>query len=246
MVRRSIVFWAAAVAALSWLSPARAINGGAPASKEIAAQTVMIVSTRGASCTGTVIARDLVLTAAHCVQPKSDYAIVIPGTAPRIVPVTKIVLHPRYDPRQFETRRPSPDMAIVKIAEPLPPNYRVAKLATTAAFPKHGTMFVLAGFGFAKDNDPRSAGTLRSVTLPNVGSTGDSMIRVSAGNGSIAGACIGDSGGPAFLDGEVAGVIGWTSIPAGKNCGFTTGVTLIGFQRGWIERTVRSLGTPLN
>jgi len=246
MVRRSIVFWAAAVAALSWAAPARAINGGAPASKEIAAQTVMIVSTRGASCTGTVIARDLVLTAAHCVQPKSDYAVVIPGTAPRIVPVTKIVLHPRYDPRQFETRRPSPDMAIVKIAEPLPPNYRVAKLVTTAAFPKHGTMFVLAGFGFAKDNDPRSAGTLRSVTLPNVGSTGDSMIRVSAGNGSIAGACIGDSGGPAFLDGEVAGVIGWTSIPAGKNCGFTTGVTLIGFQRGWIERTVRSLGTPLN
>ena|GEM_PF-5089412 len=33
----------------------------------------------------------------------------------------------------------------------------------------------------------------------------------------------------------MAGVIGWTSIPAGKNCGFTTGVTLVGFQRDWIE-----------
>jgi hypothetical protein len=241
MVRRSIVFWAAALAAFSWALPARAINGGAAASKEIAAQTAMIVSTRGASCTGTAIARDLLLTAAHCVAPKSDYAVVIPGSAPRIVPVVKIVLHPRYDPQQFETRRPSPDMAIIKIAEPLPPNYRVAKLATIAAFPKHGTMFTLAGFGFAKDNDPRSAGTLRSVTLPNVGSTGDSMIRVSAGNGSTAGACIGDSGGPAYLNGEVAGVIGWTSIPAGKNCGFTTGVTLVGFQREWIERTVRAL-----
>jgi secreted trypsin-like serine protease len=240
MARRSIVFWIAALTALS-AAPARAINGGAPASKEIAAQTVMIVSTRGASCTGTVIARDLVLTAAHCVQPKSNYAIVIPGTAPRIVPVVKIAVHPRYDPHQFETRRPSPDMAIIKIAEPLPAHYRVAKLATTAAFPKHGTMFVLAGFGFARDGDERSAGTLRSVTLPNIGSTGDSMIRVSAGNGATTGACTGDSGGPAFLNGEVAGVIGWTSIPAGKNCGFTTGVTLVGFQRTWIERTMQKL-----
>jgi secreted trypsin-like serine protease len=230
----------AALAALS-AAPARAINGGAPASKETATQTIMIVSTRGASCTGTVIARDLVLTAAHCVQPKSNYAIVIPGTTPRIVPVVKIAVHPHYDPHQFETRRPSPDMAIIKIAEPLPPHYRVAKLAATAAFPKHGTMFMLAGFGFAKDGDERSAGTLRSVTLPNIGSTGDSMIRVSAGNGGTAGACTGDSGGPAYLNGEVAGVIGWTSIPAGKNCGFTTGVTLVGFQRAWIEKAINSL-----
>jgi hypothetical protein len=131
-------------------------------------------------------------------------------------------------------------MAIVKIAEPLPPNYHVAKLTAMAVFPKHGTMYVLAGFGFAKDNDPRSAGTLRSVTLPNIGSTGDSMIRVSAGNGSISGACIGDSGGPAYFNGEVAGVIGWTSIPAGKNCGFTTGITLVGFQLEWSERTKRT------
>ncbi|HZS54512.1 MAG TPA: trypsin-like serine protease, partial [Bryobacteraceae bacterium] len=224
-------------------APTLAINGGAPASSEIASQAVMIVSTRGASCTGTVIARDLLLTAAHCVAPKSNYAAVISvGSAPRIVPVLKVVLHPRYDPQQFETRKPSPDMAIVKISEPLPARYRVAKLSSKAAFPKHGEMFTLAGFGFARDGDERSAGALRSVTLPNIGSTGDSMIRVSAGNGGTAGACTGDSGGPAFLDGEVAGVIGWTSIPAGKNCGFTTGVTLVGFQRDWIEQTIWQLG----
>jgi secreted trypsin-like serine protease len=230
-----------AAAALYTVTPVLAINGGNYAPLSIAQQVVMIVSTRGASCTGTAIARDLVLTAAHCVQPKSNYAIVVPGTTPRIVPVVKIAVHPHYNPRQFETRRPSPDMAIIKIAEPLPANYRVAKLATTATFPKHGTMFILAGFGFAKDGDARSAGTLRSVMLPNIGSTGASMIRVSAGNGGTAGACTGDSGGPAYLDGEVAGVIGWTSIPTGKNCGFTTGVTLVGFQRTWIDQVVRTM-----
>lgn len=244
MVRRSIGWWIAACAAcFVTLSPAQAIKGGAAASREIAAQTVMIVSTRGAVCTGTVIARDLVLTAAHCVQPKADYAIALRehGTI-RLDKIARIVLHPKFDPHQFETRRPSPDMAILKVSEPLPSRYRAAKLSAAAAFPKHGETFTLAGFGFAKDGDAHSAGTLRSITLPNIGSTGDSMIRVSAGHGRSAGACTGDSGGPAFHNGELAGVIGWTSIPAGKNCGFTTGVTLVGFQRGWIDSTIRAFG----
>lgn len=241
MVQHSI-FFLIAMCALAGASPARAIHGGAPASREITAQTIMIVSTRGASCTGTVIARDLVLTAAHCVGPKSNYAVVIPGGgAPRLIQITRIALHPRFDPKQFESRRPSSDMAIVKLAEPLPANYRVAKLSARAGFPPHGEIFTLAGFGFARDGDPRSAGTLRSISLPNIGSTGDSMIRVSARSGIVAGACIGDSGGPAYSGDEVAGVIGWTSIPAGKNCGFTTGVTLVGMQREWIDRAAESL-----
>ncbi|HWK88166.1 MAG TPA: trypsin-like serine protease [Xanthobacteraceae bacterium] len=234
--------WLAACAAwCAWLLPALAINGGAPASSELAAQTVMIVSTRGAICTGTVIARELVLTAAHCVAPKSDYAVAVKGGAPRVIQAARIVLHPKFDPRQFETRVPSPDMAIVKLAEPLPANYRAARLARDPALPKRGTLFTLAGFGFAKDGDERSLGTLRSIALPSVGTTGGIMVRVSSGNGGTQGACTGDSGGPAYLNGELAGVIGWTSIPAGKNCGFTTGVTLVGLQRAWIDGTTRSL-----
>jgi len=42
-----------------------------------------------------------------------------------------------------------------------------------------------------------------------------------------------------------AGVIGWTSIPAGKNCGFTTGVTLVGLQREWMEKAARNFGVTL-
>jgi secreted trypsin-like serine protease len=243
MARRFGKIWFAACAVFcAWLLPAQAINGGVPASSDIAAQTVMIVSTRGSICTGTVIARDLVLTAAHCVAPKSDYAVAVKGGAPRVIQVVRIALHPKFDPRQFETRVPSPDMAILKLAEPLPMNYRAAKLASDPALPKRGTLFTLAGFGFAKDGDERSLGTLRSIQLPSVGTTGGIMVRVSSGNGGVAGACTGDSGGPAFLGGEVAGVIGWTSIPAGKNSGLTTGVTLVGLQRAWIDGTIRSLG----
>ena len=69
---RSIGLWMAACAAC-FVTPAQAIKGGVLGPPDLAAQTVMIVSTRASVCTGTVIARDIVLTAAHCVQPKADY-----------------------------------------------------------------------------------------------------------------------------------------------------------------------------
>jgi secreted trypsin-like serine protease len=224
------------------VTPAIAINGGTTAPPDLAAQAVMIVSKSGKICTGTVIARDLVLTAAHCAASKVGYAVYVKEDPPRLIEVSRIVLHPKYDPHQFETRKPSPDMAIMKLSEPLPTRYRTARLSTDTALPKRGDMFTLGGFGFARDGDERSIGTLRSIALPSVGTTGGIMIRVSAGSGSIAGACMGDSGGPAFHDDQLAGVIGWTSIPEGKNCGFTTGVTLVGLQRNWIDQIMRSLG----
>lgn len=217
------------------------ISGGSPATPSISQQTIMIVSTRGAICTGSVIAQNLILTAAHCVAPKSDYAVSVKGSAPNIIRVKRILLHPKYNPRQFETHIPSPDIAILELSETLPTTYRAAKLSAATALPKRGTMFTLAGFGFGRDGDEKSLGSLRSITLPSVGTTGGIMVRVSPGEHSTQGACTGDSGGPAYHDGELAGVIGWTSIPTGKHCGFTTGLTLVGIQLDWIHAVIQSL-----
>ncbi len=248
MRRRLIGFFIAGAlaAALAGLAPAHAINGGQSAPAEIAAQTVQIVSTRGSICSAAVIARDLLLTAGHCVQPKANYAIAInEAWSPRVVPVARIVLHPNYDSHQFETRRPSPDMAILKIAEPLPARFQAAKLATERALPKAGDAFTLAGYGFSIDGAPASVGKVRIVTLPTVGTTGGIMVRVSAGGGSSAGACTGDSGGPAFRGDVLAAVIGWINTPAGRNCGSVTGATLVALQRDWIVATARALGTTI-
>lgn len=233
-------------AALAGLAPAHAINGGKSAPAEIAAQTVQIVSTRGSICSAAVIARDLLLTAGHCVQPKANYAVSIDGVlGPRVVPVARIVLHPNYDPHQFETRKPSPDMAILKISEPLPARFHPARLATERALPKPGDAFILAGYGFSIDGDPDTVGKVRTVTLPTVGTTGGIMVRVSAGGGSSAGACTGDSGGPAFRGDVLAAVIGWINTPEGRNCGSVTGATLVGLQRDWIVATARALGATI-
>ena len=226
--------------------PAFAITGGVLGPSDLAAQTILIVSTRGASCTGTVIARDLIITAGHCVEPPANYAVKIDELgSSRIVPVAKIVLHPSYDPKKFEMRKPSPDMAILKISEPLPAIYKLAKISTSTVLPKPGEVFVLAGFGFSVEGDERSMGKLRSVALPAIGITGGIMVRLSSNNARAASACDGDSGGPVFREGALAGVIGWINVSAGRNCGSITGATLTGLQRQWISSTARTFGAAI-
>ena len=62
------------VCLIAWCGAAAAMVGGAPpAAPEVARHVVLLVGSRGNSCTGTAIARDLVLTAAHCVLPGADY-----------------------------------------------------------------------------------------------------------------------------------------------------------------------------
>ncbi len=238
-------FLALALALLS-AGPAHAIVGGAPAAADVAAQTVMIVSTRGAACTGTVLARDLVLTAAHCVAPKADYAVAILGDGePRLIPAARVSVHPRFDADQFQTRRPTPDLALVKLAEPLPARFRPARLSPETGLPEKGATFRIAGYGVTADGAMKSAGTLRSVALPSIGTTGGIMVRLSLPEGA-AGACTGDSGGPAFRDGALAGVVGWATAAGGaRGCGGVTGVTLVSLHRDWITATAKALGSPL-
>jgi hypothetical protein len=127
----------------------------------------------------------------------------------------------------------------------LPARYRAARLSTDATLPRPGDPFTLAGFGIAAEGNERSAGTLRTLSLPAVGTTGGIMVRLSLGAATPAGACTGDSGGPVFKNGALAAVIGWTTGPEGPGCGLVTGATLVALQRTWIESTAGALGSRL-
>ncbi len=58
------------------------VGGAPPAADGAGRSVVMILGSYGTACTATAIARDLLLTAAHCVQPGADYKLVAsePGT----------------------------------------------------------------------------------------------------------------------------------------------------------------------
>ncbi|MDQ0347198.1 S1 family peptidase [Ancylobacter vacuolatus] len=241
-MHRRLPACAALLAALVLATPARAIVGGWPADPALKAETAMIVSTRGATCTGVVLAPQVLLTAAHCVEPAADYAVVVfeAGT-PRLIPIDRKAVHPSFDPNSFATRRPTPDLALVRLSEALPAAFRPAALTAEMALPPKRTAFTVAGYGVTKDGDGKSAGTLRTVSLPSIGTTGGIMVRLS--DGAAKGACTGDSGGPVLIEGVVAGIIGWSTAAGGaRGCGGVTGATLIGPQRAWIDATLRGIG----
>src|ERR1700741_2294931 len=97
----SVVVLAAVLAAV--LSPALAMVGGAPRVTGGTGQSVVtILGSYGTVCTATAVARDLLLTAAHCVQPGADYKLM--GSKPGEPPVLKDIARIERDP-QFDLKR---------------------------------------------------------------------------------------------------------------------------------------------
>jgi hypothetical protein len=240
--------WVLAGAALvAAMSASQAIVGGSVGGNA-AFHTVMITSRGGEVCSGTAIARNLVITAAHCVAKPDIYSISVGGNS---VAVSQIVVHPGFRADSFETRKPSPDIAILKLYSPLPGNIRPARLSFDSKLPVRDTRFLIAGFGVITEGDRRSVGILRTAQLPSVGNTGGIMVRLSMPKGSPPrGSCDGDSGGSVYRDEDgtlvLHGVIGWATGFTGRGCGAVTGATLIGVQIDWIRATAKRLGGVLD
>jgi len=86
-------------------SPALAIVGSAPPATGWAARPiVMIVDAKGDLCTGTALASDLVLTAAHCVTRLIDYQVKVYQTG-QSIKVASIARHPRFDYASYAASR---------------------------------------------------------------------------------------------------------------------------------------------
>src|SRR2546422_8895946 len=134
------------VAALS----AFALVGGAPtASGEIARHAVLIVGSRGTSCTGSAIARDLVLTAAHCVMPGAVYKLVEFDAArrPTLKDIVRVEQHPQFDLQTLLAHRATADVALMKLTAPLPAEFAPAPLGAGGGAVAVGDRFTVAGFG---------------------------------------------------------------------------------------------------
>ena len=79
----------------------------------------MIVDARGDLCTGTALARDLVLTAAHCVTRPIDYQVKVYQTG-QSIPVRSVARHPRFDCAQLYYQPRQPPTCAQPLASGLP------------------------------------------------------------------------------------------------------------------------------
>ena len=197
------------------------------ATGDIARSVVGIVGIVGSShsfCTATAIARNLLLTAGHCVRPGTHYKVQYKDTN-GLRQFFDIVEWER--PPQFIMRASAPpaDLALLKLANPLPADIGVAMLGLNQTPIWPGDRFTVIG-GYT-----------------------DLQIRLidTSGQQITIGACGGDSGSPVFQtksDGtKVIGVVSWAAGPnKTKGCGGITGATPLSPYRQWIEETVTKWG----
>lgn len=177
------------------------------ANDPIAASTVglMIRTQEGTGgCTGSIIAKNLILTAAHCVVdkqkrvlPAGNFQIVF-GTnmqlpAPTIT-AWGVAVHGNYNGLNGIDKY---DVALIAFDGELPNGYRPAKLIRQEDEPEIGEIVTLAGFGVTNGFNDTGSGTLRKADVRVLDFLGETEVMMDQRYGK--GACRGDSGGPAFI-----------------------------------------------
>jgi hypothetical protein len=233
---------ALALAALPLMAtPASAIVGGAEDAGPLARASVMVLSSNGGVCSAVVVARDAVLTAAHCAAGGAEHRVHWRGDdgQPVLIVPAATAVHPGYVASAVETRRRSIDLALMRLPGPLPDRFAVATLS--AAAPRAGATLAAGGWGVAREGDARSTGTFRTAQLAVVEPYGPSKILVWT-KGAGAGACRGDSGGPIASGAAVVAIATWAKGAGRRECGDITQGALLGPQREWIDRTLAGWG----
>ncbi|MDE4910548.1 MULTISPECIES: S1 family peptidase [Methylobacterium] len=233
-------------------TPAAAVINGATTRDPNGARSfvVRIESTEGEICSGTLIAPDLVLSAAHCVMRPAGYTVISVDRSFRQhrTPVIAASMHPDFVPGTTPEDQPGVDLALLKLEQPLGNDY-VPLDPRGAGSISNGEPVDIAGFGVVAENRRNSARVLRLAHLVSIGSL-QVANRVTVvtdrrrmAETSGAGACLGDSGGPILTGGpggyRIVGVVSWSSgaLQQGTRrtaCGGFTAVTPVAEHAGWI------------
>src|SRR5258705_543791 len=125
--------------------------------------------------TGIVLARDIVLTAAHCTSDATQLTVYRSAEAgAESYKVIAVAAHPQYA-RGYAKSEAAVDLALLKLALPLSDPGPVV-MRERVPFP--GERFLIAGFGDAAAGSSVGLGALRTATLTAIGEPSSLQLRL--------------------------------------------------------------------
>lgn len=193
-------------------STGQAIVGGQTATVTDFPTVVGIQQNGDVICSGVLVHKDYVLSAASCFDNTSSVRVRIGDgnlgdgtTAGMTIDATQILKHPQFSYQDTMWRH---DVALIKLATPVTTVTPTPIRRDAAAL---NSQITQAGFG-SNNNNGNGTGVLRSLATTNIdcaqvgdnGITNANLLCFNAGDGN--GGCFGDGGAPAFVAGAVTGV----------------------------------------
>lgn len=198
-------------------------------------------------CSGTLIAKDLVLTAAHCVKnledPEAQFLVIMAKLGNgQTIKASAWRAHPSYKRIEdyigaAKALRPINDIALVRLEQPAGAGTLLAQLPSAAMAIGQSEDMVVAGYGRTNPTDSSTTGTLffawTSGEMKSVRDGSDLQIEMTGVQ-----PCSGDSGGPIFRASESKPlvVLGVTSHVKGQ-CESMARAISVSHHLPWIRAT---------
>src|SRR6202050_2553626 len=175
LARAALLYLVAVLSVAAANVPAAAMVGGAQPAADGAGRSVVMLDGSGVTVgTATAIGRDLLLTAAHCVQPGSEYKLLDDPASreAKLKDIARVERHPQFDLKRLFAHLATADVALIKLAEPLSAKIPAAALGSENETVAVGAAFVVAGYGVTARGAEKLYGAVRAATLVATGQPG--------------------------------------------------------------------------